>query len=364
MTGSWLCRDDMDRERLLDMEEHLRPVRAITMALIAGCVFATAGFVSLQVLVTAILGVIVAFGFFAFADRRIAHSDRPEYVMFGAWVGAEVVIALCVVLTGGPESPGVAWLAIPIVTLSSRFSTRGVLLGLGITLALLVGCTIGVDPAAVVDDPTLLSAPGIMIVSIAILSLALMRSDVHHRGAAIIDPLTGMLNRKALSSRADELQAQSKVTGQPVGLIIGDLDRFKLVNDLLGHEAGDAVLKDVAYLLRKHLRAFDLVYRLGGEEFLVLLPGANLEEACRVAEELCEAVDGSTGPAPDLTMSFGVSASPQGAEFDYQEVFRAADAALYQAKAEGRNRVCLRPAAGFPGTEREPDQPIVGNYIK
>jgi diguanylate cyclase (GGDEF)-like protein len=361
MTGSWLCRDDMDRERLLDMEEHLRPMRAITMVLIVGTVLATAGFVSMQILVTAVVGVALAAGFFVIADKRAARSERPEYLMFAAWAGAELVIALCVIITGGPESPGVAWLAIPIVTLSSRFSMRGVVAGVGIALALLVVSTMAVDPAAVIADPTLLSAPAVVIVSVAILSLALMRSDVHHRGAAIIDPLTGMLNRKALSSRADELQEQSRITGQPVGLIIGDLDRFKLINDSLGHEAGDSVLKEVAYLLRKRLRAFDLAYRIGGEEFLVLLPGASIEEARQMAEDLRDAVEeDQLGVAPDLTMSFGVSASANGTRFDYQEAFRAADAALYEAKGDGRNVVCAHPAPGVEDERSATPTPVAG----
>jgi diguanylate cyclase (GGDEF)-like protein len=355
----------MDRERLLDMEEHLRPMRGITMLLIAGTVFASAGFVSLDVLVTASIGVAIAAAFFWIADKRITTSERPEYVMFAAWTGSQVVIAICVVLTGGPDSPGVAWLAIPIVTLSSRFSTRGVLLGVAITLALLLVSTLAVDAGAVASDPTLLSAPAVVILSVAILSLALMRSDVHHRGAAIIDPLTGMLNRHALSSRVDELQEQSRITGEPVAVIVGDLDRFKEVNDSLGHEAGDSVLKEVAYLLRKRLRAFDLAYRIGGEEFLILLPGASAEEACEMARELCEAVeDDDLGLAPGLTMSFGVSASSNGSAFDYQEAFRAADAALYEAKGNGRNRVCTQTAPAISGEVRPLAAPIVGNYIK
>ena len=112
-----------------------------------------------------------------------------------------------------------------------------------------------------------------LVICTAILSTALMRSDVYHRGETVIDPLTGMLNRKALASRVAELEQQSLVSGEPVGLVVGDLDRFKEVNDSCGHATGDAVLKEVAYAMRKELRAFDLAYRLGGEEFLVVLPG-------------------------------------------------------------------------------------------
>jgi diguanylate cyclase (GGDEF)-like protein len=181
-----------------------------------------------------------------------------------------------------------------------------------------------------------------------VLSTALMQSDVEHRGEAVIDQLTGMLNRKALANRIAELSQQADYTGQPVGMILGDLDHFKQINDSQGHAAGDAALTDVAYLMRKHLRAYDLAYRVGGEEFLVLLPGADTRECMSMAEDLRRAVaDAPVGDGTRLTISFGVSASARGAGFDYEKVFAAADEALYEAKSEGRNRVCDRPPVVF-----------------
>jgi len=171
-----------------------------------------------------------------------------------------------------------------------------------------------------------------------------MRSDMEHRNEAVVDPLTGMLNRKALSARVPELTQQSRISGAPIGVIVGDVDNFKRINDSLGHATGDTVLRDVAYVLRKQLRAFDLTYRLGGEEFLVLLPGADVRETEARAERLRRAV-GSVPMAAGvrLTMSFGVSASPPQSEFDYDAVFSAADAALYEAKRAGRDRVVAEP---------------------
>jgi len=114
------------------------------------------------------------------------------------------------------------------------------------------------------------------------------------------------------------------------------------------------VLTDVAYLMRKQLRAFDLAYRLGGEEFLVLLPGADIQQTATMAEQLRkEVAAGALGGGQHLTMSFGVSASTPGSTFDYPTVFAEADAALYEAKRSGRDRVCL--AAAVP----EPTQPSV-----
>jgi diguanylate cyclase (GGDEF)-like protein len=323
---------------MLDMERRIGPLRAAAMGVLAVALAICGpwlGFWTLGPLAAA--GVV-----FAIADRRMPHATRPEYAIFAAWAGSEIIIAVAVAMTGGPNVPTIAWFAIPVVTLSARFSMRGVLLGVAFTLCLLVAVAFGVDGEAVLDDPPLLIAPAALIVSLSILSMALMQSDVQHRSEAVIDPLTGMLNRNALSHRVRELAHQSEVTGESVGLVIGDIDHFKRVNDRHGHAAGDAVLTDVGYVLRKRLRAFDLAYRLGGEEFLVLLPGADLNDARAMAEHLREAVAESfVGDGNRVTMSFGVSASERGHRFDYDVAFARADSALYEAKRTGRNRVCV-----------------------
>jgi diguanylate cyclase (GGDEF)-like protein len=298
-----------------------------------------------------LLPLAVAAGFFLGADARLERSERPEYLMFGAWVGSEAMIAGAVALTGGPAVATLSWLAIPVVTLSARFSLRGVVTGVAIAIALLLLVAFGQDAGAILDNPPLVLAPLALILAIAVLSTALMESDMHHRGEAVIDALTGMLNRKALMNRIGELTQQSEITGEPVGLILGDLDRFKDVNDSQGHAAGDAALTDVAYLLRKRMRAFDLAYRIGGEEFLILLPGADTQESTEKAEELRQAVAaGCVGDGTSLTISFGVSASARGEGFDYEKVFAAADEALYEAKSEGRNKVRERPPVVLPET--------------
>ena len=137
-----------------------------------------------------------------------------------------------------------------------------------------------------------------------------------------------------------ELGHQSQFTGEPVGLIAIDVDDFKSINDEYGHARGDAVLRDLAYRLRKDLRAYDLAYRLGGEEFVVLAPGADLEETREVADRLVAAVrDKPVGGVP-ITISLGVAAAARGDHFDYDRIFAEADTALYRAKAAGRDRVC------------------------
>jgi diguanylate cyclase (GGDEF)-like protein len=343
-TGTtWLCSEDFDRERMLDMDERVRSVRRKTLAILAVAIAIGApwlGWWPLLFLIPAAL-------FFAGADALTPRMKRPEYLMFAAWIGSELTIAGAVSLEGRPGDTALSWLAIPVITLSSRFPIRGVVAGVVIAVLATLTVAFGVDAHAVTSGPQILIAPIALILSVAVLSTALMESDIQHRSDAVIDQLTGMLNRKALAVRVQELAQQSNVTGEPVGVIVADLDRFKQVNDTHGHAAGDAVLKDVAYALRKQLRAFDLAYRLGGEEFLILVPGSDLEQTAELAERLRERVaDSPLGEGVKVTMSLGVAASEHGGRFNYAAVFSVADAALYSAKHHGRDRVCVAASAG------------------
>ena len=155
------------------------------------------------------------------------------------------------------------------------------------SLAVAIAACLVVAVAVGVDAHMIVAQPGVrLILCVAVLSRALMRSDIRHHSDAVVDQLTGMLNREALRVRVRELTQQSALIGEPVGLIIGDLDDFKEINDTHGQRVGDTVLKEVAYMLRNQLRAYDLAYRLGGEEFLVLLPGSDLAHAAWLAERL------------------------------------------------------------------------------
>jgi diguanylate cyclase (GGDEF)-like protein len=325
------------------MEHRIRPVRAMAMGVLGLALVAAIPWVGAWTLVP----LVFAAALFEYASRKIEDAERPEYWMFTAWAISEITIAACVLIAGGPHMAALCWLAIPVITLSSRFSIAGVYAGVAIALVLLFAIAFIGGADKVIDDPPLLLAPTSLIIATAILSTALMRSDVAHRGAAVVDPLTGMLNRKALDDRSEEVAQQSEVTGQPVCLVVCDLDRFKAVNDSYGHQTGDAVLKQTAYVMRKQLRAFDLVYRIGGEEFVVMLPGATLEEGVQMAETLRHAIEQTDfSDGLRVTMSFGVASSQSGTRFDREPVFHSADRALYEAKKAGRNRVRAATAAG------------------
>jgi diguanylate cyclase (GGDEF)-like protein len=346
--GTWLCREDVDRERLLDMECRVRPVRQRTFLILAVSIAGLGPWLGWWPL----LFLLPASACFAFADRFMPRMHRPELLMFAAWVGSELTIAGAVSLEGGARISAMSWLAIPVITLTTRFSMRGVVAGVAIACALVLAVGFGIDAHAVLSSPELVVAPLSLILCVAVLSTPLMHSEIQHRNDAVIDQLTGMLNRKALEVRIHELAQQSEITGEPVGVIVADLDHFKRINDTRGHAVGDVVLREVAYLLRKQLRAFDLAYRLGGEEFLVLLPGSDLAKTGELAERLREAISsGELGEGLSVTMSLGVGASGRDERFDYTAVFAEADAALYRAKRAGRDRVML--AGGPPAELRE-----------
>jgi diguanylate cyclase (GGDEF)-like protein len=322
---------------MLDMDRRLRPVRLRTFAVLAAALLASGPSVGWWT----IGPLLVAAAVFRVADTRIEGTARPEYWMFAAWAGAEAIIAVSLALTGSSAVSMLAMLSIPIVTLSARFSSRGILIGVAIALGLMVAVALGTNADAIAQNPPLLIAPLAVVVSVAMLSVALMHSDVEHRSKAVLDQLTGLLNRSALEARANELEQQSAITGESVALIVADLDGFKRVNDSYGHASGDAVLKEVAYLVRKRLRAFDLAYRLGGDELLILVPGADLDVGEAVAESLHATISSEAlGGGVRVSMSCGVSASRRGEAFDFDTVFRSADAALYEAKRCGGDRVC------------------------
>lgn len=155
---------------------------------------------------------------------------------------------------------------------------------------------------------------------------------------AMRDPLTGLHNRTLLATTLEQATEQARRSGTPMTLLALDLDDFKAVNDAYGHAAGDRVLRGVANVLRSRLRKSDMAFRLGGEEFLAFLYGADEGQGGRVAEELRDAVETrALIPGRPVTVSIGV-ASFSGDEH-WEAWMRRCDRKLYDAKARGRNRI-------------------------
>lgn len=153
------------------------------------------------------------------------------------------------------------------------------------------------------------------------------------------DPLTELANRRGLVEQARREVQRAVRTGQSIAVVMLDLDHFKSINDQLGHDVGDAVLRAVGALLRSALRSYDVSARLGGEEFVALLPGCNLETGIAVAERLRRELSQSRIAGLDRcpTASFGVTTLCADEELD--QALRRADQALYRSKHQGRNRV-------------------------
>jgi diguanylate cyclase (GGDEF)-like protein len=177
------------------------------------------------------------------------------------------------------------------------------------------------------------------------------------RVEATHDSLTGLWNRRGVLAMLSADLERATREGSPLALVVADLDHFKAVNDTRGHLVGDEVLRQVGRRLHDAVRPYDGVGRLGGEEFLVVLPGAPAPVAAEVAERVRRAIAGSpiavAGGELALTLSAGVAAAPAGL-VDPDPLLAAADDALYEAKRSGRDRVVVAAAIEpAPGSRRD-----------
>ena len=171
----------------------------------------------------------------------------------------------------------------------------------------------------------------------------LIRAQEAFRELAAHDPLTGLFNRRAcLDSLLAELNRGCRA-GNPVCIVMADIDHFKRINDAHGHLTGDEVLCEVARRMQSSLRRYDTIGRFGGEEFLLVLPGCSLEEGVKLAERICHLVRSEPAKAKnksiDVSISLGVAVANRPVPADLEALLGSADAALYRAKEAGRNRV-------------------------
>jgi diguanylate cyclase (GGDEF)-like protein len=335
---SWLCPTELDRSRVVDANGRVRMIRMIGSGAVGVALLISAPWLGWWTLILFAIAVLN----FLNVDRRMDKSAHPERVSVCAILITLALIAAGVVLSGGPRSPALPWLVLPAAMVAARFRPQVVIAGLLLTVVVILVATLGVDPTATIHRPVPVFATLALLAGVVSIVWALQAAELHHRSEAILDPLTGLLNRHALAPRFIEISLQARLTRQPVCLLLCDVDNFKTINDRYGHDCGDAVLRDVAYALRKHLRSFELVYRLGGEEFLVVLPGIDAARGADVAERLRSAVELTRPMGYPVTISLGLSAG-WGEQVDYDTLFKAADLALYEAKAQGRNRVIAAP---------------------
>ncbi len=169
------------------------------------------------------------------------------------------------------------------------------------------------------------------------------------RELALRDSLTGLFNRKAMMDGLDRELQRSARSGAPVSVLVFDIDHFRIVNATYGQFVGDAVLREVAARCQAALRPYDSVGRIGGEEFMVVLPGVGVDLTGILAERVRLALAATPIGLPDgrivvVTMSVGAAGGPAPSVGDADGLYRAAEAALVRAKAAGRNRVERAPA--------------------
>jgi diguanylate cyclase (GGDEF)-like protein len=191
-----------------------------------------------------------------------------------------------------------------------------------------------------------------LVVALRILSLQaqLISTREQLRQEASHDPLTGLWNRRAATAGLRRDLARAARTGEPLAVLLADIDRFKTINDTWGHPVGDRVLVETAERLRRTVRDSDSIARWGGEELLIVLPDTDVDAAFEVAERVRQtvcgvpfAIDGDLLP---VTLSMGITVTHEATADGWDDLLRHADEALYRAKASGRNRVEMGTVTG------------------
>jgi diguanylate cyclase (GGDEF)-like protein len=316
---------DQSREQeLLDARDRdiARRVTRVEPLLPGSVLLASASLWPLVGLRAVAVFVLISFGFRAldpdFPPLRRWRTSRPGIVVAAVCLGAACVV------TGGPHSPLMIMFAMPAVVACTHLRGRRLAFALASIEATVLAVAATTGTAALVAGPHLVVVPSVTLLMISIVVIALATSDFEHRNAAALDPLTGMLNRHGLAGRFAELRAQAERTGAPISVALIDLDGFKGVNDQHGHGRGDEVLQALAATITGGLRSFELAYRIGGDEFVVVLPGLTAGEAVEVAERLRRRVEEARPAGLPLTLSIGVS-SAAGGDVDYASLYAEAD---------------------------------------
>jgi len=260
---------------------------------------------------------------------------------------ANGALILLVVGASHPDDHALVWAPLfPLVPLYLLGAARGlpvILTHLAVLVFLLLNGATGDGTHA---DTAVVNTLASYITAFA-LALYYENSRVHAfrqlNRVADTDPLTEILNVRGFRKRFEAEFARARRVETPLSLLIFDIDHFKHINDRHGHDVGDEAIRHVASLLVENCRGYDVVARLGGEEFAVLLPETSAEQAVGVAEKLRRVVAetalvGAWGRV-DMTVSVGVDDLTNDEDDDFQTIFARADRRLYRAKAGGRNRV-------------------------
>jgi diguanylate cyclase (GGDEF)-like protein len=332
----WLRGSAADQARYADMRQALRRPQHLGSA-VAGAMLVAAFWYGPGMIVLVLVGAATM----AMGVVRHRRSRQPEHVTAVTFAALELNLVTGVLLTGGASSPLLPLVVVPVLAQAVCYRPQVLIAAVGAIAAMLAPAVLLAPalPPAVEAPPLLhLTVFASLVVSVALIGSHLASADLQSRDEAVADPMTGLLNRLTLSSRFAAAQRLAAGTGQSIGVVMCDVDHFKRINDTHGHDRGDEVLVELASRLRASLRATDVAYRVGGEEFVLLLPGRDIGDAVLVAERVRHAVAATPLAGLPVTVSAGVTSVREDAA-TLSEVLRQADRALYAAKAAGRNRV-------------------------
>ncbi|MBW3602881.1 MAG: GGDEF domain-containing protein [Actinobacteria bacterium] len=292
--------------------------------------------------------------------RLAAHRLRPRMLVVWTAVTSGVVV-VAVLLDGGAGSP-LVWLnCLTLVHATGTYAPQG-------TAVIGGAAVVSYAAIAVVGSPVSVGRVVMTLTTLVLLTLLCAltsesywaqrrrQAELAERLAALADEdgLTGCLNHRAFHERLREEVGRATRYGQPLSLLLADLDHFKAVNDAFGHPVGDAVLATVAGLLRDLARDVDVVARLGGEEFALLLPATGIDDAVSVATRLRSSVAALRDPV-GVTVCVGISAIPAPAR-GALDLLEQADIALYEGKRSGRDHVTTFRPGLLEVTRAEPAQ--------
>ena len=293
--------------------------------------FAIYRFVNGQVLAGCVdVGILLAILGCVIHAWRGGNLDRTTMVVVVSCLVGSVWIASLV------GTPGVMWMYVVVMASFLLVERKAALLLSSVAVLALV--LDGQAFTSTIERFGFLASSGVVSLFAFIFALRTETQKSQLETLASRDPLTGTLNRRALEQELRTVIEAHRRSGTSYGLMMLDLDRFKSINDTQGHEAGDAVLVNFTALVQSCIRNLDQMYRIGGEEFVVVLPGAKVQGLARICESVRARVDdGLSSQGQPITVSIGAAELKDGEES--ADWLARADLALYRAKRGGRNRV-------------------------
>jgi diguanylate cyclase (GGDEF)-like protein len=334
---SWLCTTEAELQRYFDLDANLNTARRRVIAIVVLPAFIMASSFGRMMWIVAGSAVALAI-LIEWLRRTLSSTPALGVVTVG---GFQLLLTLGVATSGGLRSPWLPWLAIPVMMLACRYRRAVTLTGTAAAVAaamLACGTAAWANTARDCPDWFYGLSTAALMVAFAVVALTMQTADLESRSAAASDPLTGLPNRKALTDTLRLLTVKVRAADQWLCVLACDLDHFKRVNDTYGHPRGDAVLAETARRLQSSLREKGTIFRVGGEEFIAVLPGVDPETGSHIAERLRRAVSAAPVAQLEITVSVGVAAQ-RGGSVDTDALLASADAALYTAKKAGRDVV-------------------------